>query len=125
MPPEDKQSYIGELSKILLEDIGRKEYYSPKEVEKSHRKSNRNFKLDFSCWGMPVFTEHEEFDKLHQQTGENCDYTERKSEMRNGISLEQIDFFEVDSEDIDAFWIDLSSVFEEVGHFFFIYRYRH
>ncbi len=116
--PDDKKAYIADLGKILVEDYGKKKYYKPEEVERSHRKSRWYEGLDFSCWGMSVFSSHEDFDRHHQNTGENCNYTEMKTEMLSEISTDSTDFFSLDNVNFDASWLDLSAVFEGVGDFF-------
>lgn len=116
--PSDKKAYIADIGQILVEDYGKKKYYSPEEVEKSHRKSRWYDSVDFSCWSMSVFSSHEDFDKHHQQTGEICNYTEMKTEMLSGISTDSTDFFSLEHINFDASWLDLSAVFEGIGDFF-------
>ena len=116
--PNDKKAYIADLGKILVEDYGTKKFYKPEEVEQSHRKSRWHEGLDFACWGMSVFSSHEDFDRHHQITGENYDYTEMKTEMLSGISTDSTDFFSLENVNFDASWLDLSAVFEGIGDFF-------
>ncbi len=116
--PNDKKAYIADLGKILVEDYGTKKFYKPEEVEQSHRKNRWYEGLDFACWGMSVFSSHEDFDRHHQITGENYDYTEMKTEMLSGISTDSTDFFSLENVNFDASWLDLSAVFEGIGDFF-------
>lgn len=116
--PENKKQYIEDIGKILVKDYGKKKYYKPEEVKKSHRKSNWYEGLDFSCWSMSVYSSHDDFDTYHQSTGESCDYTEMKAEMLSGISSTDIDILSLSDVNLDASWLDLSAVFEGIGDFF-------
>ena len=120
--PPDKRKYIGDLGRILVKDYGRKKYYKPEEVKKAHRKSQWDA-YDFSCWGMSVFSNHHDFDKYHEVTGEVCDYTEMKSTMLEGISTSEVASTpSIPTTELDASWLDignlLDGVFEGIGEFF-------
>lgn len=119
--PTNKKEYIADLGKILVQDYGKQKYYKPEEVKKAHKKS-RWSNLDFSCWGMSIFTSHWDFDYYHQQTGEACDYVAMKAEMLQAISVgEGASIIELTDKDIDASWIDFEEVFggisEGIGEF--------
>lgn len=118
VPPPDKKAYVEDISHILVNDYGRQKYYKPTEVERAHQKSKWYDHLDFSCWAMSVFSTHEDFDRHHAETGEICDYTEMKTEMLSGITMDSTDFFSLDHVNMDASWLDLGSVFEGIGNFF-------
>lgn len=106
------------IGKILVNDYGKKKYYKPEEVTKSHKKSKWYDGVDFSCWGMSTFSSHTDFDKYHEETGEVCDYTEMKSEMLSGLSVSSnTDLFDIPNIDIDASWLDFGDVFEGIGEF--------
>jgi hypothetical protein len=120
--PPDKRKYISDLGKILVKDYGKKKYYKPKEVKKSHEKSQWN-NADFSCWGMSTYSSHTDFDEYHQETGEICDYTTMKAEMLEGISLtDSIHLADLPDVDLDASWLDvgdlLGGALEGIGEFF-------
>lgn len=113
--PSNKQEYIGDIGKILITDYGKKKYYKPEEVEKSHRNSKWYDGLDFSCWAMSIFSSHDDFDRHHERTGEICNYTEMKTEMLNGISVSaDTGWFGIPDMDIDASWLDFGGLFSEV-----------
>lgn len=116
--PGNKRDYIADLAKILLTDFGRKKYYSPEEVKKAHRKSGWNGGMDFSCWGMSVFSSHNDFNQYHQETGEACSYTDMKAEMLSGISDTDLDLLNIGDVNLDASWLDFGAVFEGIGDFF-------
>ena len=108
--PENKKQYISELGQILITDFGKKEFYKPEEVHKAHKKSSYSG-YDFNCWGSAVFSEHSEFDKYHEQTGEICDYASMKTEMLVGISdSDSTSWFGLPDFDIDLSWLDLSEI---------------
>src|SRR5688572_29919112 len=83
--PADKRKYVRDIGKILVTTHGRRKFYRPRQVKEAHRKSTWA-DHDFSCWGMSVYTSHQDFDDYHRTTGEACDYTQMKSHMLEGIS---------------------------------------
>ncbi|WP_162051445.1 hypothetical protein [Pontibacter pamirensis] len=104
--PNDKKGYIKELGNILVREYGKKRFYKPEEVKKAHRQSKWSY-MDFSCWGMSVFSSHEDFDAHHQEAGESCDYVGMKSEMLGGLSMaESGSWIDIPDLDIDASWLD-------------------
>lgn len=121
-PPSDKRKYIADIGKILVADYGKKKYYKPKEVKKAHSKSTWS-SFDFSCWGMSTYSSHSDFDEYHNQTGEACDYVEMKSQMLEGIALnDTVHLADLPDIDLDASWLDIgdsiAGILEGVGEFF-------
>jgi hypothetical protein len=116
---ENKKEYISDIGEILVRDYGKKKFYKPTEIKKSHRISKWYDGVDFSCWAMSVFSSHSDFDVYHQQTGEICSYTEMRTDMlevfsaAEGISLSSLVDF-----DIDASWLDFGDIFGDVTDFF-------
>lgn len=115
--PENKKQYIADLGEILVKDYGKKKYYKPEEVKKSHNRTDWVSSLDFSCWGMSVYSSHHDFDAYHLSSGEVCSYTDMKSEMLVGIT-DDVSFFDLPDVEVDESWIDLSGTFEAIGDFF-------
>lgn len=122
--PINKKDYISDIGKILVKDYGKKKYYKPEEVVKSHRKSKWYDGLDFSCWGMSTFSSHSDFNKYHEKSGEICDYAEMKKEMLNGLSIASntdTHWFDIPNIDFDTSWLDFGEVFggifEGIGDF--------
>jgi len=121
---KDKKQYIEEIGQELVKANGKKEYYTPEEVKKAHKKGN--YYTDFSCWGMSTFCSHSDFDNYHQSTGEVCDYREMKAEMISGVSMNSIsDLLTLPDFDIDMSWLELGdmgdafgNVLEGIGTFF-------
>lgn len=119
--PENKKAYIRDLGNQLVKEHGKKAYYKPEEVKKAHRQSAWS-SLDFSCWGMSVFSSHADFDAYHQETGEVCDYAGMKSGMLQGLAMEGgSTWLTIPDLDIDASWLDvgeaIGGVLEGVGEF--------
>ncbi len=113
--PTNKKEYISDIGRILVEENGKKKYYTPEEVKKAHHKSKWYDGLDFSCWAMSTFSSHADFDTYHEETGEVCDYAEMKSEMLTGISnAPAADWASIPDIDLDASWLDLGELFEGV-----------
>jgi hypothetical protein len=111
-PPANKKEYLSDIGKILVKDYGKKKYYKPEEVKKAHKKSKWNDGVDFSCWGMSTFSSHSDFTDYHQQTGEQCDYTEMKSTMLQGLSLSES--VVLNAPDNETSWLDLSDLYEGI-----------
>lgn len=120
--PTNKKKYILDIGKILVEEHGKKKYYKPEEVKKAHHKSSWYDVIDFSCWGMSIFSSHPDFDMYHKITGEVCNYIEMKTEMLKGLSVSpNTDWADIPDLDIDASWLDFEDVFdgllEAIGEF--------
>ena len=118
--PTNKKKYIIEIGKILVNDYGKKKYYKPEEVKKAQKNSKSYDGLDFSCWGMSIYSSHSDFNKYHEQTGEVCNYAEMKTEMLQGLSVKSSsEIFELPEFDIDASWLDFGeafgNIFEGIG----------
>ncbi|MCT2405968.1 hypothetical protein NZD88_00190 [Chryseobacterium antibioticum] len=118
--PEDRKKYIKDLGSILVDDYGKKDFYKPEEIKKADQKASWGSGSDYSCWGMSVFSSHEDFDAYHKASGEICDYAEMKQTMLDGISSEGLNFVlpELSDAEIDLSWLDLGDVFQAVGEFF-------
>ena len=113
--PINKKEYITAIGKILVKEHGKKKFYKPKEIKKAHQNSNWVDVLDFSCWGMVMFSSHSDFDEYHKKIGEVCDYVAMKTEMLNGLSISlTTDWFEIPNLDLDASWLDLGDVFDGI-----------
>ena len=110
--PADKKEYITQLGKSLVENYGKKKYYSPEEVEEASKKNKSTLPdLDWVCWGMSVFTDHTSFDAYHKTTGEVCDYVAMKTEMLKEVAPVHFDWTSIPDLDIDASWLDLGDFF--------------
>lgn len=120
--PAHKKEYVSEIGKILVENYGKRPYYTPEQVEYANKQTKwyNKYQLDFTCWAMSVFSSHNDFDRHHQATGEACDYSEMKTEMLSGMaSTNNSSWFDLSSVDlpaidIDASWLDFGDVFGSV-----------
>lgn len=120
--PTNKKKYVSDIGKILVEENGKKKYYTPEEVKKAHENSKWYDVVDFPYWAMSIFSSHSDFDRYHAETGEICDYVEMKTEMLKGLSASSAaDWTEIPDLDIDASWLDFGDVFdgllEGIGEF--------
>ena len=116
-PPPNKKEYITDIGRILVQDYGKKKYYTPEEVKAASDKSNqkKDKGVDWDCWAMATFTSHPDFDAYHEATGEVCDYIGMKKEMLSGLaSNTSVDWQDIPDLDIDASWLDFGDIFEGV-----------
>lgn len=84
--PTNKKEYISDLGKILVKNYGKKKYYKPEEIKKSHQKS-KWYDFDFACWGMSAFSSQMDFINYHREIGEDCNYIAMKAEMFEGLHI--------------------------------------
>ena len=113
--PINKKEYITDIGKILVDDYGKKAFYKQEEVKKAHNKSKWYHGLDFSCWGMSTFSSHSDFDLYHSKIGEDCNYTEMKTEMFQGIAnSESLNWLDIPDIDIDSSFFELGDVFSGI-----------
>ena len=118
--PDDKRKYVRDIGRILVATHGKRKFYRPRQVKEAHRRSTWA-DLDFSCWGMSVYSSHRDFDDYHRSTAEVCDYTAMKSQMLEGISTSDVHLSELPEVDIDISWLDFGifeGILTGVGEFF-------
>ena len=61
---------------------------------------------------MSTYSSHSDFDRYHDQTGEVCNYAEMKTEMLQGLSMNDgSNWIDISSFDIDTSWLDFGEVF--------------
>lgn len=125
--PPNKQQYIHDIGHELVAAYGKKDFYTPEEVRKSHRNKKKGTTLeldpDFICWTISIFSSHKDFDEYHRDTGESCDYIEMRQEMLGGSKSSIWDeLISAPDFDLDGSWISftemLSSVSDGVGSVF-------
>ena len=115
--PPNKKEYLTDIGRILVQEYGKKKYYTPEEVKAASDKSNlkKEKGIDWHCWAMATFTSHPDFDAYHEATGEACDYIGMKTEMLSGLaSNSSVDWQDIPDLDIDASWLDFGDIFEGV-----------
>jgi hypothetical protein len=109
--PDDKRAFGKAVGDELMRRHGKKRYYPPKDVRDATR--SLGYPLDWSCWGMSLFTSPSDFEMFHHAAGEACDYAAMKAEMfaamTDGVSSS---WFDIDMSWLEWPDIDLSSIFE-------------
>jgi hypothetical protein len=114
-PPLNKKEYLSDIGQILVMEHGKKEYYTPDEVKKAHKKSHWSEGVDFSCWAMSTFSSSEDFTHHHLQSGEQCDYTEMKTQMLHGLSVTNTLTGAELPADSNTSWWDIGVVFDAIS----------
>jgi hypothetical protein len=74
------RSYTERLRPELIRTSGKKSAYTPEEIQDAARKAGVN--RDYLCYAFADLLTREDFDLLHQERGETCDY----GEMRAAVS---------------------------------------
>jgi hypothetical protein len=103
---DEKCRIARQLGPALIKRYGKKKHYTPQEIRDTYM--TNKWDLDFSCWGMSLFSSQPDFDAYHKEIGEVCDYGQMKSEMLSAVT----DSSPVDwtAADVDSSWLDLSSI---------------
>jgi hypothetical protein len=110
--PTDRRKQARLVGNDLVENYGRKQYYTPLEIRNANRR--QAIPIDFSCWSYAMFTSHEDFDAYHRSLGEVCDYVAMKSEMLSSVSTA------IDSSwfDFDLSWLQFPEIDWSIFDFF-------
>ena len=103
--PADLQRQIRVVGRDLVQNYGKKKYYSPLEVRNANRRAS--IYKDYTCWSYAFFNDRPDFDAYHATLGEICDYASIKSEM---ISSIDVGGALVSAFDVGMSWLDLPSV---------------
>jgi len=77
--PPDKKLYGKQVGEVLVRNYGKKRYYPAVEVKKASL--GAGYPLDYSCWGLALFTSPEDFAAYHEAIGQACDYAAMKGDM--------------------------------------------
>jgi hypothetical protein len=85
--PEDKRAQAKKVGNELVRTYGKKKFYSIDQVREANRRAG--IKIDVVCWSHALFNTHADFDRLHSQAGEACDYTAMKAEMLNAVAADR------------------------------------
>src|SRR6185369_14707630 len=99
--PSDRRRQARLVGRDLVENYGKKQYYTPLEVRNANRR--QQIPIDFSCWSFAMFSSRDDFDTYHQARGEVCDYVAMKTEMLSSVSSssESSSWF-----DFDLSWLE-------------------
>jgi hypothetical protein len=114
IPPKDKKALIDNVGKELVRTHGKRKYYKPAEVRRAA--DTYGYPIDIHCWAYCIFTSVEDFNTLHEATGDACDYVKMKAEVLADLAT-AAGHSGFDWIDIDLSWlewpdIDLSGIFD-------------
>lgn len=95
------RSYLRKLPRLLVKNYGYAKIYTPSQVRKTIERSGLD--VDFSCYGIAIFSDRDGFDEFHQEIGETCDYDAMRAEVGEGYfhghaGFSTSDVFAVSSE---------------------------
>ncbi len=109
----DKRALGKAVGEDLLQQHGKKRFYSVKEVQESVNRNN--FPMDWSCWAYCVFTSPEDFSTYHASIGESCEYGVMKAEMVSAMTDgASTSWFDTDMSWLEWPDVDLSAIFESI-----------
>ncbi len=127
--PPDKKKYIQTLASALVNEYGKKRFYSPTEVNDVGRNMPIENSENYALWGMSIFCSKQDFVKhydseFRNRNGEekNDLYEDMKIEMLFEFSTATIDTWDhIPNLDYDTSWLDfgdlLEGIFEGIGDF--------
>jgi hypothetical protein len=102
--PADFKRQVRVVGRDLVQNYGKKKYYTPLEVRNANRRVS--IQPDYTCWSFAFFNDRQDFDAWHAARGEICDYTAMKSEMVSSIDVGGAGLSDFD---VDASWLDVPS----------------
>lgn len=115
---------LTQIGKILVEENGKQEFYSPQQVKKAHEKmKTETFETTYDSIGflelaMSLYSPVEDF--IQHFSSNAVDYLKLKTEALKEISESDWDIFP--DIDIDMSWLDAGDIFEGIiegiGSFF-------
>ena len=88
------KSYIRSLGKDLAQRYGKAEKYTPGQVVKTIH--DRGYNSRHICYAHALYVSHKQFDKWHEEQGENCDYGAMREELSDS-------YFDGNSEAFSSF----------------------
>jgi hypothetical protein len=102
--PADKKALSKTIGRDLVQNYGKKKYYSKAMVDSAMRR--QSYSPDWSCWSYSLFTSSTEFAEIHRRLGETCDYESMRSQMVSAVTNgSSVSWFDVDLSWLD--WPDL------------------
>ena len=75
------KSYVSSLGKDLARRYGKSKTYTSAQVEKTIHEAGYNWR--HICYAYALHTSKEQFERWHNERGENCDYNEMREEISN------------------------------------------
>ncbi len=76
---EAVKSYVNSLGPKLRENYGKKDNYTPEQVQQTVLVGGMN--IDYMCWAYVIYCTPSDFARIHSAAGEVCDY----SAMREAV----------------------------------------
>ena len=110
--PRDKQLQAKLVGDDLLRHHGKRKFYSVQQV----RDANLRCRIspDYVCWSHALYNTHFDFDRIHSNVGEVCDYLSMKKEMLQSLSTNaSTDWF-----DFDLSWLEFPDIDLSIFDFF-------
>lgn len=103
--PEDLKRQVRVIGRDLVQNYGKKKYYTPLEVRNANRRACIH--SNYTCWSFAFFNDQQDFDAWHAARDEICDYAAMKTEMVSAIDVGDV----LSSvSDIGISWLDLPSI---------------
>ncbi len=111
LEPKDKRKFIGAVGQELVRSHGKKKYYQPSQIRRAAETCG--YPLDIHCWAYCIFATPDDFQFIHDEAGEVCNYAAMKSEVLADLAGGQA----FAGLDLDLSWlewpdIDLTSIFD-------------
>ena len=100
LAPKDKKALVGKVGKELVQKHGKRKYYDLDAIRTAAE--NSGYLVDVHCWAYCIFASPVDFRRLHEATGEVCDYAAMRgevlSDLASGGSFSWLD--------VDLPWLD-------------------
>lgn len=102
--PADKQRQAKLVGDDLVRHHGKRNFYSVSQVKAANERCQ--IPLDLGCWSHSLFNTHVDFNRMHEQLGEACDYLSMKRAMLESLSTgDGSGWF-----DLDLSWLDFPDI---------------
>ena len=110
MTRTDRRKLGREVGRGLVQQFGRKPYYTRIEILRILRRIG--FPDAWSCWAYSLYLSPADFDAHHAAIGEMCDYASMRETMVDAVTGHLPDAF-----DVSQSWLDWSG-FDPIGDLF-------
>lgn len=102
--PVDKQRQAKVVGDDLVRHHGKRKFYSVSQVKAANERCS--IQPDYACWSHALFNTHFDFDRIHAQLGETCDYLSMKRAMLESVSISDASSW----FDFDLSWLDFPDI---------------
>ena len=119
-PPENKKEFIQNLAKGLVQNYGKKKFYSPAEVVSINEEINPDNASELKWWGMSIFCSHDDFEHYLDTVEDEINATDNiydnlKAEMLLEFTPVAIsDWQDIPKIDYDISWLDFGELAGEI-----------